>query len=168
MESSFSTLSLLAEILTAFVTFAAIVGTLRVGFGTALPEFQKLLIQFFVVSGMIGVSIVVMPLILAEFLNDERAITQYSILYAFTCSGLYLAGYLRQRFRIHAPTPVVSAIVIIGYFIWLPILALIAGGLIFEPTLGVIAAFGFWGLLSSLAVFVYFLNDFVNPEKPQP
>lgn len=49
MESSLGTLSLLAEILTAFVAFAAIVASLRVNFGAALAPFQKLLVQFFTV-----------------------------------------------------------------------------------------------------------------------
>ena len=165
MESSFHTLSELAEILTAFVAFAAIVASLRVSFGAKLSAFQKLLIQFFTVSGMVGVSILLLPLVLAEFWEDERTVALYSMLYALASSGVYLAVYLRQRFRINAPTPFVSALVMLGYAIWLPTLTLIASGLIFEITLGVIAAFGFWVLVSSVAIFVYFLYEFIHPDS---
>ena len=105
MESSFDTLALLAEIMTAFVGFAAIVASLRVSFGAALTDFQKLLVQFFTVSGMLGVSVMILPLVLAEYWNDEQTITKYSIIYTIAASSVYLIVYLRQRFRIRAPTP---------------------------------------------------------------
>ena len=168
MESSFSTLSLLAEILTAFVAFSAIVASLRVSFGAALTEFQKLLVQFFTVSGMLGVSLMLLPLVLAEFWNDEQTIALYSIIYATATSGLYLVVYLAQRLKIQSPTPTVSVLVMIGYAIWLPILVLIAGGVTWDATLGVIAAFGFWILVSSVAIFVYFLYEFIHPGESNP
>ena len=163
MESSFNTLALLAEIMTAFVGFAAIVASLRVSFGEALTDFQKLLVQFFTVSGMLGVSVMILPLVLAEFWNDEQTIAKYSIIYTIAASSVYLIVYLRQRFRIRAPTPKISVLVMVGYAFWLPILALIAGGLIWDTTLGVIAAYGFWALVSSVAIFVYFLREFIHP-----
>ncbi len=163
MESGFNTLALLAEIMTAFVGFAAIVASLRVSFGEALTDFQKLLVQFFTVSGMLGVSVMILPLVLAEFWNDEQTIAKYTIIYIVAVSGVYLTVYLRQRFRIRAPTPTVSAIVMIGYALWLPMLALIAGGLFWDATLGVIAAYGLWALASSVAIFVYFLREFIHP-----
>ncbi len=163
MESGLNTLALLAEIMTAFVGFAAIVASLRVSFGEALTDFQKLLVQFFTVSGMLGVSVMILPLVLAEFWNDEQTIAKYTIIYIVAVSGVYLTVYLRQRFRIRAPTPKVSAIVMIGYALWLPILALIAGGLLWDATLGVIAAYGLWALASSVAIFVYFLREFIHP-----
>jgi hypothetical protein len=67
MEHSFNTLSLLAEILMAFVAFSAIVASLRVSFEAALTDFQKLLVQFFTVSGMLGVTILILPLVVAQF-----------------------------------------------------------------------------------------------------
>jgi len=51
----------------------------------------------------------------------------------------------------------------IGYALWLPMLALIAGGLFWDATLGVIAAYGLWALASSVAIFVYFLREFIHP-----
>jgi hypothetical protein len=167
MESSFHTLSELAEILMAFVAFAAIVASLRVSFGAALTDFQRLLVQFFTVTGMGGVSVLMLPLVIAEFWDDEQRIALYSILYALIISGVYLVVYLRQRFRIKAPTPLVSAFVMTGYAFWLPTLALIAGGVIFQTSLGVVAAFGFWVLLSAWAIFVYFLYEFIHSEEPK-
>ena len=72
MESSLNTLSLFAEILMAFVAFSAIVASLRVSFGTALTDFQKLLVQFFTVTGMLGVSVFLLPLVIAEFSDSEK------------------------------------------------------------------------------------------------
>lgn len=115
---------------------------------------------------MLGVSVMILPLILAEFWEDEQSIAQYSIVYTLVVSSVYLVVYLRQRFKIRSPTPVISVLVMIGYAISLPILALIAGGLMWKATLGVIAAYGFWALVSSVAIFVYFLYEFIHPGEP--
>ena len=163
MEFSFNTLSLLAEVLIAFVAFAAIVSSLRVSFGEALTDFQKLLVQFFTVSGLIGTSIVLMPFVLAEFWGDEQTIARLTIIYILATSGIYLFWYLWNRIRIGAPTPIVSAFVIVGYFLWLPILVSMALGLMFTPLLGVVVAYGFWVLMSSVAIFVYILYEFIHP-----
>ena len=107
----------------------------------------------------------ILPLVLAEFWKDEQIVAEYSIIYTLAASSVYLVIYLRQRFKIRAPTPVISALVMIGYGIWLPILALIAAGIIWDAKLGVIAAYGFWVLLSSVAIFVYFLYEFIHPGE---
>ena len=67
MEQNFSTLTILAEVTTAFVAFSAIVASLRVTLGEKLTEFQKLLIHFFTESGMLAVSIALLPLVLWGF-----------------------------------------------------------------------------------------------------
>jgi len=167
METSLNTLSLFAEILMAFVAFSAIVASLRVSFGAALTDFQKLLVQFFTVSGMLGVSVLILPLVISEFSDNEKTVAQYSIIYTLACTGIYLVVYLRQRFRIGSPTPLLSALVMIGYFTWLPILLLIAIGVVFEATLGVLAAYGFWVLVSSPAIFVLFLYEFIHPGEAE-
>jgi hypothetical protein len=163
METSLNTLSLFAEILMAFVAFSAIVASLRVSFGTALTDFQKLLVQFFTVTGMLGVSVFLLPLVIAEFSDSEKTVAQYSIIYTLVCNSVYLVVYLRQRFGIGSPTPLVSALVMIGYFTWLPVLLLTAVGLIFEATLGILVAYGFWVLVSSPTIFVLFLYEFIHP-----
>ncbi len=165
MESSFDVLSLLAEILVAFVAFAAIVASLRVSFGEVLSDFQKLLVQFFTVSGLIGVSIVILPIVLAEFLTNEELIVRYTMFYILATSAVYLFWYLWSRIKIKAPTPLVSALVMIGYFVWSPILILTALGIVFTPTLGLVAAYGFWVLITSVAIFIYFLYEFIHPGE---
>ena len=62
MEENFNTLTLLAEVTTAFVAFSAIAGSLRVTLGEKLTEFQNLLIHLFTESGMLVVSIALLPL----------------------------------------------------------------------------------------------------------
>ena len=163
MEFSFNTLSLLAEVLIAFVAFAAIVSSLRVSFGEALTDFQKLLVQFFTVSGLIGTSIVLLPFVLAEFWDEEQTIAQFTFLYILATSGVYLFWYLWNRIKIGAPTPLVSALVMIGYFLWLPILILMALGVVLKPSLGVVVAYGFWVLITSVAIFIFFLYEFIHP-----
>lgn len=165
MESSFNTLSLFAELLVAFVAFAAIVASLRISFGETLTNFQKLLVQFFTVSGLLGVSVMIFPLVLAEFWSDEQTIAKYGIQYTIICSGTYLVTYLRQRSKVQAAVPIVSRIVITGYLIWLPILVLSGSGIVFETTLGIVVAYGFWALVSSVAIFVYFLYEFIHPGE---
>lgn len=166
MESSLSTLAVLAEVTTGFVAFSAIVASLRVTFGQELAPFQKLLVQFFIVSGMLVVSVVLLPLVLAEFWQDEYTVARYSILYTIAVCGTYFLYYIRQRLRVKAPTPLASLFVMIGYGFWLPGLAIVGTGIYWEPTLGIIAAMGFWGLFSSVVIFVSFLAEFVQPGEP--
>ena len=106
-----------------------------------------------------------LPLVLAEFLDDEKILIQFSAIYILATSGLYLFTYLWNRIKLKAPTPLVSALVMIGYFIWLPFLILTAAGLVFHPSLGIIAAYGFWIFISSTAIFVYFLYEFIHPGQ---
>ena len=112
---------------------------------------------------MLGVSVFLLPLVIAEFSDSEKTVAQYSIIYTLVCNSVYLVVYLRQRFRIGSPTPLVSALVMIGYFTWLPVLLLTAVGLIFEATLGILVAYGFWVLVSSPTIFVLFLYEFIHP-----
>ncbi len=165
MESSLSTLSLLAELTTAFVAFSAIVASLRVTFGARLTPFQILLVQFFTVAGMLTVSVEVLPLILAGFIKEELVVARYSTYYTVVVCGGYLVIYLRQRFSISAPTPIPSIIVMAGYAIWLPLLTVISLGLYSQPSLAIISAVGFWGLFSSVIIFVVFLSEFIDPIK---
>ena len=67
MEHEFNTLTILAEITIAFVTFSAIVASLRVTLGKMLTPFQSLLVHFFTESGMLNVSVALLPLVLWGF-----------------------------------------------------------------------------------------------------
>ncbi len=165
MDSSLNTLAVLAEVTTGFVAFSAIVATLRVSFGEQLSAFQVLLVQFFTVNGMLTVSIVLMPLVISEFWQDERTVALYSIIYILVSGGTYLVYYIRERLRIEAPTPLASVLVIIGYAVFLTLHTTIVTGLYWEANLGIIVATGYWGLFSSVIIFVSFLAEFVRPGK---
>ncbi len=165
MESSLSTLAVLAEVTIGFVAFSAIISALRVSFGQKLSPFQTLLVQFFTVSGMITVSVLLLPLVLAEFWQDELIVARYAIFYTLSISFPYVIFYIRQRIKIDAPTPFLSLFVMIGYGIMLATLTAVATGIYWQPTLGLIAALGFWGLFSSTVIFVSFLAEFVTPGE---
>jgi hypothetical protein len=162
MESSLNTLAIMAEVTTGFVAFSAIVASLRVSFGEQLSAFQKLLVQFFTMSGMLTVSALLMPLVIVEFWQDEPTVASYSILYMLMSGFSYLVFYINKRRRVVSKTPVVTIFVMSGYAIFFVVLFLILIGVLGEPTLGVIVAGGFWGLTSSVLIFAYFLSDFVN------
>ena len=146
-----------------FVAFSAIVATLRVSFGEQLSAFQNLLVQFFTVNGMLTVSVALMPLVLSTYWQDEITIARYSIIYILIASGSWLVYYLRQRLRTKSPRPIASASVIIGYVVLLALHTAIVTGLYWEPTLRIIVATVFWGLFSSVIIFVSFLTEFIRP-----
>jgi uncharacterized membrane protein len=52
----------------------------------------------------------------------------------------------------------------IGYGIWLPLLAITGMGFYWQPSLAIIAAFCFWCLSSSVVIFISFLANFVQAE----
>ncbi len=106
MEQNLDTLTVLAEVTIAFVAFAAIVATLKRTFGENLSPFQKLLIHFFTETGMMGVSVALLPLVLAGFWQDELPVARYTILCTLAVSFAYLISYIRRRTKIQAPTDV--------------------------------------------------------------
>ena len=165
METSLNTLAIMAEVTTGFVAFSAIVASLRVSFGEQPSAFQKLLVQFFTMSGMLTVSALLMPLVIVEFWQDEPTVAWYSTIYMLISGFSYLVFYIRQRMRIVSRTPLVSFLVMSGYAIFFIVLLLVLTGVLGEPTLGVIVAGGFWGLTSSVLIFAYFLSDFINTDR---
>ena len=164
MESYVDTLTVLAEVTIAFVAFAAIIATLRRTFGEKLSPFERLLIHFFTETGMLGVSVSLMPLVLAGFWQDELPVARYTIIYTLAASFAYLISYIRRRTKIKAPTPIPSLFVMIGYGIWLPVLAMAGAGIILQPSLAIILAYCYWALLSSAIIFISFLGSFVHDE----
>jgi hypothetical protein len=164
MESSIGTLSVLAEVTTGFVAFAVIVATLRVAFGQKLTQFQMLLVQFFSVNGMLILSVALLPLVLAEFWQDETTVALYTIYYTLFVATTYPAYYIWQRIRIRAPTPIASLFVMIGYAIWLLVLASVAMGILWQPSLAIVISICYWGLFSSAIIFVQFLAEFIYPR----
>ena len=164
MEQNLDTLTVLAEVTIAFVAFAAIIATLRRTFGEQLSPFQRLLIHFFTETGMLAVSIELMPLILAGFWQDELSVARYTIIYTLVAGCAYLISYIRRRTKIQAPTPLPSLFVMIGYGIWLPILATAGAGFVIQPSLEIVVAYCYWALMSGAVIFVTFLASFVHSE----
>ena len=166
MQTNLDTLTVLAEVTIAFVAFAAIVATLRRTFGEQLSPFQRLLIRWFIESGMLAVSIQLMPLVLAGFWQNELIIARYSIFYTLIVSLAYLIYYIRRRIIIKAPTPLASLLVMIGSAIWLLVLAMAGAGIVLQPSLAIVVAYSFWVLMSAAIIFVTFLATFVFDENP--
>ena len=164
MEQDFNTLTILAEINVGFVAFAAIVASLRVTFGKKLTPFQSLLVHFFTETGLLNISIALLPLVLWGFWADEMIVAFYATLYAFLSATIYMVFYIRRRIRIKAPTPLPSLLVMIGYGICLTFFAVSLTGIFWPPSLAAIAALCFWGLISGAVIFVSFLATFVEGE----
>ncbi len=164
MESHLDTLTVLAEVTIAFVAFTAIIATLRRTFGEQLSPFQRLLIHFFTETGMLAVSIELMPLILAGFWQDELTVARYTIIYTLVAGFAYLISYIRRRTKIKAPTPLPSLFVMIGYGIWLPVLAMAGAGFVIQPSLAIVVAYCYWALMSGAVIFITFLASFVHSE----
>jgi hypothetical protein len=166
METNLDTLTVLAEVTIAFVAFAAIIATLRRTFGEQLSPFQRLLIRWFIETGLLTVSIELLPLVLAGFWRNEVTVARYSIFYTLIVSLAYFIYYIRRRIIIKAPIPLASLLVMIGSAIWLPVLAMAGAGIVLQPSLAIVVAFSFWLLLSGAIIFVTFLATFVFDEDP--
>jgi hypothetical protein len=166
METNLDTLTVLAEVTIAFVAFAAIIATLRRTFGEQLSPFQRLLIRWFTETGLLTVSIELLPLVLAGFWRNELTVARYSIFYTLIASVTYLIYYIQRRIKIKAPTPLASLLVMIGSAIWLPVLAMAGAGIVLQPSLAIVVAFSFWLFLSGAIIFVTFLSTFVFDEDP--
>ncbi len=164
MEHEFNTLIILAEVTTAFVAFAAIVASLNATVGKQLSPYQKLLVHFFTESGMIAVSVALLPLVLWSFRPDDAVVARYTMTYQLVVTGSYLVWYVRQRLRIHAPTPLPSLLVMIGYAAWVPIWLVTLSGAFWSPSLAIISASVLWSLCSGVVIFVYFLSSFVDVD----
>jgi hypothetical protein len=167
MDTDFQTLIVLAEVLIAFVAFSAIVASLKLTIGRELSAFQRLLIHFFVESGMIATMIALMPMVLWGFIPDERLVTQITGGISVVLVVAYLAWYLRRRIAIKAPTPIVSAAIIVGWCLWTPILLAVVAGYLWEPRLVMLEATAFGGLVGGGAIFASFLRTFIDPKNDE-
>jgi len=162
LQHEIDTLILLVEVIVAFVAFSSIVASVKMTMGKAVTPHQQLLVHFFTESGMLAASVCLLPLVLLGFIEDIVLLTRLTCAYTLVAVSLYLAWYLRRRFRIKAPTPLGSAFVIIGWVIWVPILLTTAAGKIWAQDLAVIVALGFWSISGSTIIFVTFLATFVD------
>lgn len=164
MERELATLTILAEVTVAFVAFSAIIASLRVTLGKKLTEFQNLLVHFFTESGMLGVSVALLPLVLAGFWQEELIVARYTLVYTIVSTSTYLIYYVRRRLRIGAPTPLTSLVVMIGYGIWVTVMAVTLTEIFWQPSLAIVASVCLWALCSGAVIFVSFLATFVDRE----
>jgi hypothetical protein len=67
MEANLDTLAVSANVTISFVAFATIIATLRRTLGERPSPLQRLLVRWFTESGMLVVSIQLLPLVLAAF-----------------------------------------------------------------------------------------------------
>ena len=114
MDHDIHTLTILAEVTIAFIALAAIVASLRMTLGEELSPFQRLLVHFFTESGLLVVSVALLPLVLAGFWQDELTVARIANAYAFVVISTYLVTYIRRRIKINAPTPFASLVVMIS------------------------------------------------------
>lgn len=167
MEHDFQTLAILAEVLVAFVAFSAIVASIKLTIGGKLDAYQLLLIHFFVEGGMLATSVCLLPMVLWNFVPDERLVTQIVSGYLLVTLTAYMIWYMRRRLAADAPTPWTSAVIITGYFAWIPLLFVNAGGWLWEPRLASLEAAGFYTLVSVAVVFVTFLKTFLDVHSTE-
>ena len=165
MEYDFSTLNILAEVTTAFVAFAVIVASIRLTIGGELTPFQKLLVHYFTESGLLAVSICLLPAVLWRAWPDESIVSTWTTWYTLIGGFTYMVFYLRRRTRLSAPTPLTSRFVVLGWFIWFPVLGITLTGIFWQPSLAMITFICFWGLCSSALIFVSFLSSFIDYQS---
>jgi hypothetical protein len=113
---------------------------------------------------MLGVSVALLPLVLSGFWQEELIVARYTLLYTVVATSAYLIYYVRRRLRIDAPMPLPSLFVMIGYGIWIAVLAVTLTEIFWKPSLAIIAAVCLWALCSGAVVFVSFLATFVDRE----
>ena len=165
MEYDFSTLNILAEVTTAFVAFAIIVASIRLTIGGELTPFQKLLVHYFTESGLLAVSICLFPGVLWRVWPDESIVAAWTTWYILITSIAYMAFYLRRRMRLKARTPLISALVFLGWFIWFAVLGIALTGIFWQPSLAMVTLICYWALCSSALIFVSFLSSFIGYER---
>ncbi len=168
MQSNLDFLVLYAEITMAFVAFAAIVATLRQAFGGHLTRLQNLLFHFFVEVGFLHLVIAIAPIALLTILTSEVQVWRLSTYTILISTGLYLPFYIRRRIKTEERIPWLSRLVMIGYGISIIAMIATATELYWLPSLATTTYFLVWGLISNIAIFVYFLGTFVALDKTAP
>jgi len=168
MQSNLDFLVLYAEITMAFIAFATIVATLRQAFGGHLTRLQNLLFHFFVEVGFLHLTMAIVPIALLTILTSEMQVWRLSTYTILILTALYLPFYIRRRKKIKERIPWVSLLVMIGYGISIILMIVTATEWFWSPSLATTTYFLVWGLLSNIAIFVYFLGTFVEMGSTDP
>ena len=168
MQSNLDFLVLYAEITMAFIAFATIVATLRQAFGEHLTRLQNLLFHYFVEVGFLHLTMAIVPIALLTILTSEVQVWRLSTYTILILTAFYLPFYIRRRKKLKERIPWVSLVVMIGYGISLIAMILTATELFWLPSLATTTYFLIWGLISNIAIFVYFLGTFVEMSPTDP
>jgi len=64
--------------------------------------------------------------------------------------------------RLKTRTPLPSAFVLLGWFIWFPVLGIALTDIFWQPSLAMVTFICFWALCSSALIFVSFLSSFID------
>lgn len=162
MESNLDFLVLYVEVVMAFIAFATVVATLRQAFTGHLTQLQNLLIRFWVWIGFLNVVMAMTPIGLATLIDNELLIWRISNWVLLVLTAFFLPYYIYRRRKIIAPIPIISRVVMIGYFIGMVGLLVTASEIFWQPSLATTTGFLFWGFVSNVLVFVYFLGTYVD------
>ena len=168
MQPNLDFLVLYAEIAIAFVAFATIVATLRQAFGGHLTPLQYLLFRFFVETGFLHLTMAIIPIALLTTLTSELQVWRLSTYAILILTGSYLPFYIHRRRKIEERIPWVSLVVMVGYGISIIVMIATATEWFWLPSLATTTYFLVWGLLSNIAIFIYFLGTFVETAKTDP
>ncbi len=166
MENDIDALSIIAEVTIAFVAFVTIVASIKLSLGGDLTAHQRLVIHYFTESSMISISILLLTIVLIRWLPGRTVLVgTISCVYAFIVTALYLAWYMKRRFAIGAPRPVVSMLVILGYFVMIVLLGITVSGVYWQPSIKIIEAVSLWNLVGSGLIFTAFLSSFIDKDS---
>ena len=168
MQPNIDFLILYTEITMAFIAFATIVATLRQSFGKRLTPLQNLLFHFFVEVGFLLLLNAIIPIALLSIWPVRVEVWLLSTYAILLTVGLYLPFYIRRRRKIDAPVPPLSRLVMVGYGVVIIMMILTATPWFWPPSLATTTYFLLWGLISNIAIFVYFIGTFVETDPADP
>ena len=162
MQGNFDFFVVYTEVSIAFVAFATIVATLRQAFGGGLTPLKYLLFRFFVEIGFIYVIVAIAPIALVNILTSELQVWRILTYMILVTIALGLPFYIYRRIKTKAPIPLISRLVMIGYGISLILMITTATELFWLPSLATTSYMLIWGLVSNIAIFLYFLGTFIE------
>ncbi len=162
MNINIEFLILYCEVTIAFVAFATIVATLRQAFGARFTPLNYVLFRFYVEGGLLHLILAIFPIALSTIMTSEIQLWRLSTYAIIIVISTYLPFYIHRRRKVDAKIPWVSLVVMVGYCIAIIVMIVTATELFWMPSLLSTTYFLVWGLLSNIAIFVYFLGTFVE------
>jgi hypothetical protein len=165
MSTGLDALYLYAEIVIAFVAFAAIVATLRQSLGTKLTPLQYILFRWFVEVALLLVFVSFTVIVLASVIAPEALAWKYSTCFIVVAIPTYLFSYLRRRAKLEIAMPASSKFVSVGYALASLFLISTLTGWTWAPSINAILIFFTWSLACLFIVFIQFLALFIETES---